>query len=164
MITASNLVSAKQIVDQGTLSDSTFPTQTVFLAKSSDIFRNVRYPLFDNAIFDARLRGNYSLVRSNTDFNWIFGTALGIQQGIVFSSLDPNTLVPGAMADNLTSYGGTIFEDNGGQLKLLNYLAAGAAGSYGTVTEPCNYPQKFPDPLNYFYQSRGFTLAESYYQ
>src|SRR5205823_2971838 len=68
------------------------------------------------------------------------------------------------MADNLTSYGGVLFEDNGGRLKLLAYLAAGAAGSYGTITEPCNYTQKFPDPLNYFYQSRGFTLAESYYQ
>jgi hypothetical protein len=164
MITASNLPAAKQIVDSGTLSDGTFPTQTVFLAKSSDIFRNVRFTQFDNSIFDARLRGNYSMVRSNSDFNWNFGPNLGVEQGLVYSSLDPNTFFPGAMADNLTSYGGLILEDNGGQLKLLAYLAAGAAGSYGTITEPCNYPQKFPSPLNYFYQSRGFTLAESYYQ
>ena len=48
--------------------------------------------------------------------------------------------------------------------RLLAFLDAGAAGSYGTVTEPCNYPQKFPNPLDYFYQNRGFCLAEAYYQ
>jgi uncharacterized protein (TIGR03790 family) len=164
MITSSNLVMAKQIVDSGVLSDNTFPTQTVVLAKSSDIFRNVRYPLFDNAIFDTRLRGNYSMVRSNSDLNQGFGLNLGIEQGVVYSPVLPNTFVPGAMADNLTSYGGLILRDSGGQLTLLSYLAAGAAGSYGTVEEPCNYPQKFPSPLNYFLQARGFSLAECYYQ
>jgi hypothetical protein len=42
-------------------------------------------------------------------------------------------------------------------------LNAGAAGSYGTIVEPCNYLQKFPDPLVFFYQTRGFSLAEAYY-
>jgi len=32
------------------------------------------------------------------------------------------------------------------------------------VVEPCNYLQKFPDPIAYFYQQRGFCLAEAYYQ
>ncbi|MDB6109467.1 MAG: hypothetical protein JWR69_1217, partial [Pedosphaera sp.] len=41
---------------------------------------------------------------------------------------------------------------------------SGAAGSYGTITEPCNYPQKFPDSQVFFYQARGFSLAECYYQ
>jgi hypothetical protein len=44
------------------------------------------------------------------------------------------------------------------------FLEAGACGSYGTVVEPCNYPYKFPDPMVYFYQNRGFCLAEAYYQ
>jgi len=47
---------------------------------------------------------------------------------------------------------------------LLAFLNAGAAGSYGTVVEPCNYLEKFPDPMDYFYQSRGFSVAEAYYQ
>src|SRR5262249_47001810 len=46
---------------------------------------------------------------------------------------------------------------------LLQYLTNGAAGSYGTVTEPCNYLAKFPSSQTYFYQSRGFSLAECYY-
>ena len=57
-----------------------------------------------------------------------------------------------------------MFEDSGGQTPLLAFLNAGAAGSYGTVVEPCNYTQKFPDPRDYFYQDRGFCLAEAYYQ
>ena len=51
-----------------------------------------------------------------------------------------------------------------GQTPLLAFLEAGACGSYGTVVEPCNYTYKFPDPMVYFYQNRGFCLAEAYYQ
>jgi len=47
---------------------------------------------------------------------------------------------------------------------MLKFLDDGASGSYGTITEPCNYTQKFPDPQDYFFQSRGFSLAECYYQ
>jgi len=164
MITHSNLALAKQIVDSGVLSDGTFPTQTVYLAKSSDVNRNVRYITFDNAIFNTRLRSNYSMQRTNTDLNWIFGSCLGLQQGVQRdASMPGTTFVPGSMADDLTSYGGNIFEP-ADHLKILQYLTFGAAGGYGTVSEPCNYLEKFPSPQNYFYQSRGFSLAECYYQ
>src|SRR5437016_12963406 len=49
-------------------------------------------------------------------------------------------------------------------MPLQACMNAGAAGSYGTVTEPCNYFEKFPSPQAFFYQLRGFNLAESYYQ
>ena len=74
-----------------------------------------------------------------------------------------NAFLPGAVADSLTSFGGDILE-NSGQTPLLAFLEAGACGSYGTVVEPCNYTYKFPDPMVYFYQNRGFCLAEAYYQ
>jgi uncharacterized protein (TIGR03790 family) len=164
MITASNLPSAMQIIDSGVGSDFTFPTQTVFLAKSGDVDRNVRYVEFDNAIFNARLRGGYSLQRTNASGPAGLGTLLGFQGGAYSYPVPGSTFVPGALADNLTSYGGLILTDNAGQLSILSLLAAGAAGSYGTVTEPCNYLEKFPSPLDYFYQARGFSLAECYYQ
>ena len=69
---------------------------------------------------------------------------------------------PGAIADNLTSFGGGIFE-NSGHTGPLDYLNAGATASYGTIIEPCNYLEKFASPRNYFYQSRGFSVAECYY-
>ncbi len=164
MITHSNVALAKQIVDGGAAADSTFPTQTAYLAKSSDAARNVRFWTSDNAVFDTRLRNNFSLQRTNSDYNWVFSYCLGLQQGVVFSTVADTTFAPGSMADNLTSYGGQLFEPGSGQLKLFQYLTAGASGSYGTVTEPCNYLDKFPSPQNYFYQARGFSLAECYYQ
>jgi uncharacterized protein (TIGR03790 family) len=163
MITAGSLAQAKMLVDQGVASDGTFPAHTVILAKSSDPLRNVRYHAFDNAIFNTRLRGNYSMVRTNEDSPVVQTNLLGFQTGLANLSIPPNGCSPGAMADSLTSFGGIIFGPNG-QTSLLAFINAGAAGSYGTVTEPSTNPQKFPDPQAYFYQSRGFSLAECYYQ
>ena len=164
MITSSNLAMAEQIVDQGAVSDSTFPTQTVYLVKSADMARNVRFKTFDNAIFDTRLLGNYSMVRVDDTSVWGYGYILGAQTGITDWTVWGVSFAPGAIADNLTSYGGLILQSSDGQLDILSLLAAGAAGSFGTVSEPCNYLQKFPSPLDYFYQARGFSLAECYYQ
>ena len=61
MITGNSLSDAKMVVDQGVLGDSSFPTQTVYLAKSTDTVRNVRFQeyalrlgfsfeLFDHAV------------------------------------------------------------------------------------------------------------------
>ncbi len=164
MITASNLAQAMLIIDRGVLGDGTFPTQTVYLCKSTDTDRNVRYQLFDNAIFNTRLRGNYSMQRTNIYGISGLGDMLGAQTGGYSYGVGGVNFTPGAMADNLTSYGGLLFEDSAGQLNILSLLAVGATGSYGTVVEPCTYLQKFPDPQNYFYQARGFSLAECYYQ
>jgi uncharacterized protein (TIGR03790 family) len=162
MLTASNLLTAESILSRGVASDSTFPTQTVYLAKTSDSARNVRFVEFDNALFDCHILGDNSPVRTNTSAT-SFTNSLGLLTGLANLSLPANAFVPGAIGDSLTSFAGDIFV-NYGQTSLLAFLNAGAAGSYGTVTEPCNYTQKFPDPLDYFYQYRGFSLAEAYYQ
>jgi len=162
MLTDSNLAGAELILSRGVASDSTFPTQTVYLAKTSDPARNVRFVEFDNAIFSSRVRGDNALLSTNTDYS-LFTNALGLQTGAGYVGLAANAFVPGAFGDSLTSYAGDIFE-NSGQTSLLAFLHGGAAGSYGTVQEPCNYLQKFPDTLDYFYQARGFSLAEAYYQ
>ena len=163
MLTDSNgLAAAELILSRGVASDSTFPTQSVLLAKTDDTARNVRYPEFDNAIFETRLRENYSMIRTNTD-STSFTNLLGMETGLADFVLPTNAFVPGSIADSLTSYGGTLLQDSG-QTPLLAFLDAGASGSYGTVVEPCNWPQKFPNPLDYFYQARGFSLAEAYYQ
>src|SRR5262249_6994482 len=101
--------------------------------------------------------------RVNQDYPYGLTNLLGYQTGIEQFSILPNAFVPGAMADSLTSFGGLIFQPNG-QTTLLAFLNAGASGSYGTVVEPCNWLEKFPSPRNYFYQARGFSLAECYYQ
>ncbi len=163
MITAGSLAQAKSLVDQGVNSDSTFPTAPAVLAKTSDPLRRIRYTAFDNAIFNTRLRGNYSVIRKNTDSMTGETNLLGYQTGLMTLSVPATVFAPGAMADSLTSYGGAIFGYNE-QTSLLAFIHAGAAGSYGTVTEPTANAAKFPNPQNYFFQSRGFNLAECYYQ
>jgi uncharacterized protein (TIGR03790 family) len=162
MLTDSTLAGAELILTRGVASDSTFPTQTVYLARTSDAARNVRYIEFDNAVLDTRIRSDDSLVWTNAD-STSSTNLLGLLTGLANLSLPVNAFVPGAMGDSLTSYAGYLLE-NSGQTSLLAFLNAGAAGSYGTVVEPCNYTEKFPNPLNYFYQHRGFCLAEAYYQ
>lgn len=163
MITGDSLAQAEQLVNQGVASDGTSPQQPVVLAKSSDTARNVRYPYFDDAIFNVNVLGVSSILRTNTDSVSWPGGCLGYETGLADFSVPDGTFVPGAMADSLTSYGGVIFGSNG-QTNELAFIDAGAAGSYGTVSEPEDDTQKFPNPQDYFYQARGFNLAESYYQ
>ena len=163
MITSSNLAQAQAIIDRGVASDGTFPTQTVWLAKSSDPARNVRYLEYDNTIFDARVAGDFSILRTNSDSPQGLTNLSGYQAGLYQFTILTNAFVPGAIADSLTSYGGLIYQPND-HTTLLVFLNAGACGSYGTVVEPCNYLEKFPSPQDYFYQARGFSLAECYYQ
>lgn len=164
MITSSNLAQAKAIVDRGGASDSSFPTQKVILGNNQgDPFRNIRYVTFDDTIFMTRLRGNYSVVRDTSGQPYGLGLMLGYENGMWQFSISPNTFVPGAMADSLTSYGGKIFEFTD-HTTLLAFLNAGATASFGTIVEPCGYLQKFPLPQGYFYQARGFGIAECYYQ
>lgn len=163
MLTGDSLADAEQVVNQGVASDGTFPQQPVVLAKSSDPLRNIRYVFFDNAIFDVDVLGVSSIFRTNTDSVWWSSPCLGLETGLADFSVPPGSFATGAVADSLTSYGGIIFGNNG-QTSELAFLDGGAAGSYGTVAEPENDTQKFPNPEVYFYQARGFSLAESYYQ
>ena len=136
MLTASNLASADLILSRGVASDSTFPTQAVYLARTSDVARSVRFVEFDNAIFASRVRGNDALVWVNSNAT-SFTNLLGLMTGLAGLALPTNAFVSGAISDSLTSFAGKLFE-NSGQTPLLAFLNAGASGSYGTVVEPCN--------------------------
>ena len=163
MITAGDLAQAKTVVDWGVASDFTVPTQTVMLATSpTDRLRRLRLYVFDNAVINVRLRGNASIARTNASSPLGMGSLLGYAGGDQVVSLAPGIFVPGAMADNLTSYSGYLFE-NSGHTDALDFLNSAATASYGTVVEPCAYLAKFPNAQNYFYQARGFSIAECYY-
>ncbi len=162
MLTDTNLAGAEMVLMRSVASDSTFPTQAVYLEKTSDWARNVRFTEFDNALFDARLVGDQAATQFEAD-STAFSGLLGLQTGLWGLSLPNDAFIPGTMADTLTSFAGGIFE-NQGQTTLLAFLHAGASASYGAVVEPCNYLEKFPNPLVYLYQYRGFSLAEAYYQ
>ena len=54
-------------------------------------------------------------------------------------------ILPGAIVENFTSYGGVLTK-GAGQTPLTDFLRYGAAGSSGTVIEPYAIPNKFPAP------------------
>ncbi|WP_082439487.1 MULTISPECIES: TIGR03790 family protein [unclassified Massilia] len=77
--------------------------------------------------------------------------------------LDTLHFLPGALADHLTSLGGDLLGE--GQMSSLRWLEAGATASYGSVSEPCNYWQKFPNPtvlLKHYVQ--GNSAIEAYWK
>lgn len=162
MITAATLAQARRAVDQGVQSDGTYPGRAVLLMKTSDPLRSIRHALFDNALFNTRVLGYDTLRRTNSDEVTGYSNLLGLQTGLASFSISPNTFGPGAMADSMTSFGGILFGPNS-HTTALAFIQAGAAGSYGTVAEPGLVISKFPDPMAYVYQARGFSLAESYY-
>jgi uncharacterized protein (TIGR03790 family) len=162
MLTDTSLAAAENILRSSVASDYSYPTQAVYLAKTSDAARNVRFVEFDNAVFENQVVGNHAISRIDSD-STAFTNLAGLMTGLANYTLPANAFVPGTFADTLTSFAGELFESTG-QTPLLAFLDAGAAGSYGTVVEPCNYTQKFPDPVDYFYQTRGFALAEACYQ
>ena len=68
---------------------------------------------------------------------------------------------PGAVADHLTSCGGMIPDPCFKQSTVWTWFRRGATVSYGTVSEPCAFAAKFPDPLLPFFCARGFSAGEA---
>lgn len=161
-IAATSFEQAKALIDRGVESDGSQPTGTAYLISTSDNLRNVRsasYPLVER-LFKGRIRVRTlrrdALMNANDVLFYFIGKAH-------VEGLDTLHFVPGAIADHLTSAGGMLTDS--GQMSALRWLEAGATGSYGTVSEPCNLPQKFPNPVvvGAFYL-RGETLIEAYWK
>jgi hypothetical protein len=50
-------------------------------------------------------------------------------------------------------------------MSILKWIDADVTGSYGAVTEPCNFPEKFPVPaIAMAHYLQGETLLEAYWK
>jgi uncharacterized protein (TIGR03790 family) len=162
-IAATSFAAAKALIDRGVRADGTFPRGTAYFVSTTDRARNVRsvaYPLAEK-VLAGRVRAKTlktDALRGAKDVLFYF---IGRQN---VDGLDSLRFVPGAVADHLTSFGGAL-TSTGGQMSALRWLEAGATGSYGTVVEPCNARQKFPDPaVLAFHYLGGETLIEAYWK
>jgi uncharacterized protein (TIGR03790 family) len=159
-IAAASVESAKALIDRGVQSDGTRPAGTAYLVSTTDTARNVRnrsYPVV------LEMLGRRARV--------VEGEALRDAKDVLFyfigkdrvEALETLRFVPGAIGDHLTSFGGQLTDSS--QMSALRWLEAGATGSYGTVVEPCNLPEKFPNPAvaiaSYLL---GDTLIEAYWK
>lgn len=159
---ASNLTEATNLIARGMAADGSQPAANTYLVSTTDTNRNVRASAFNSTVttvspfIKAEVAYTNALL-SKTDVMFYF---TGVS---TVASLSTNKFLPGAVADHLTSYGGML--TNSYQMSSLEWLKAGATGSYGTVVEPCNYTQKFPNPkVMMQHYLAGETLMESYWK
>ena len=154
---------ARQLIERGIQSDYSRPPGRAYLLKTSDPHRSVRTRGFPQARAAGRSRGievsilERDFIKDRYDVLFYF---TGLRR---VKHLDRLGFLPGAMADHLTSAGGQLLGQK--QMSALRWLEAGATGSYGTVREPCNFPQKFPDPaVAMRAYLEGDTLLEAYWK
>jgi len=162
MLAGTTFASVKALIDRGIRSDNTWPQGSAYLIETRDKARNVRaltYQSVRQQLARAYLITIESDGSPSPDSNVMFyftGAAEVLNlQNLVFDD--------GAIADHLTSFGGVLFD--GPQMSSLQWLQAGATGSYGTVQEPCNYLQKFPNVgVVMSHYLAGETLLEAYWK
>jgi hypothetical protein len=159
-------ITEKQALDQlrrTVAADGTDPYGTFFFTETSDVRTRTRKPNFASAVKRLKAMGYDARVvkaKLPKDSRRVLGVTVG-SAGFSWPA-SGSRFVPGAIADNLTSYGGRMHAQ--GQTKLTEFLAYGAAGASGTVTEPYALQAKFPHPMIHVHYAKGCTLAEAFYQ
>ena len=167
LLAARDVAMAKAMIERGVAADGSLglrggmPVNAYFVA-TSDIARGVRQSLFPPA---GPLRRVGVEVHVEAKPVEDASRVLLYQTGAVsVPKLETIKWVPGALADHLTSFGGNL-EGGTGQMSIIDWIASGATASYGSVSEPCAHPQKFPHPqvllLNYL---QGASAIEAYWK
>jgi len=144
--------------------DGTFPKGTIYFTRTSDVRSTTRQDEFAPTIEELAKLGVRGQVVS-TPMPVRAGDVMGLLSGAEsFNwSSTGSKILPGAICDNFTSFGG-IMTEGAGQTPLTEFLRYGAAGAAGTVIEPYALPHKFASANIFLHYARGCTLAESYYQ
>ena len=171
MLSAKTWLHAKAVIDGGVAADNSYPTGHAYLVKTYDRARSTRVPMFKQL-------AEYWQDKTHLNIHFIDDsdkrddTSIKDKKDVLFyhtglayvPDIASNHYLPGAIADHLTS-GAGVGINHHGQMKAFRWLEAGVTGSYGAVIEPCNFPQKFPNPKilipNYL---NGDTLIEAYWK
>jgi uncharacterized protein (TIGR03790 family) len=160
------------LIDRGVAADHAFVSGTADLVISTDSVRSVRAQEFE-AIAGSWTPGDLGL-----DVKLVDNSQSTVDQGALedagavmvyligladVAGLATNQYLPGAVGDSLTSFGGVL--SGTGQTTVLDWLGAGLTASAGTVREPCNFVQKFSNPLVLIPEyASGSTVVESYWK
>lgn len=162
LLPADSVALAKAVIDRGVSSGFRVMPATAYYLTTSETARNSRALFFPpNGRIDAR-----KLITKRMAADVLDGASdvMIYETGMAqVDKLDTLKFRPGALADHLTSFGGDLLGD--GQMSILRWLEAGATASYGTVSEPCSFWQKFPNPsvlLQHYVQ--GNSAIEAYWK
>ncbi|MEC5218604.1 uncharacterized protein (TIGR03790 family) [Actimicrobium sp. GrIS 1.19] len=153
---------ARALIDRGVVSAFSVPAASAYFVVTPDKQRNTRAPFFPpSGVFPQKKLTVKTLHRESLDGEQ---DVMFYQIGAVsVPKLDTLHFMAGAMADHLTSSGGDLLGK--GQMSSLRWLEAGATASYGSVSEPCNFWQKFPNPAVLLKQYlSGASAIEAYWK
>jgi uncharacterized protein (TIGR03790 family) len=162
LLPTNSVAQARELIDRGVLSGFRLQPATAYYLKTSDTARNSRARFFPRDIVIPPLQLTVKTLQSDSlrDVSDIIVYQTGMLR---VSGLETLKFLPGALADHLTSTGGDLLSDT--QMSSLRWLEAGATASYGSVSEPCNFWQKFPQStvlLNHYLH--GATAIEAYWR
>lgn len=166
-LTAPDLKTAKAVVDRAAESVAAPPpADAVFcLHGSGDTARNVRHRTYPRAAAPFAWNGDADAVDVRPASTAVPGRPVALYMGglAYIPTNFPGAIrfAPGAIADHLTSCGGMVPDPCLNQSTVWDWFRLGATASYGTVTEPCAFEAKFPDPMIAFWYRRGFTAGEA---
>ena len=162
LLAGSSFEQVRAMIDRGVEADATYPQGTAYLVSTSDKARNVRSEFYPAVVdkLGKRIQIQIEAADAITGRQDVLFYITGLKQ---VARIESNKFINGAIADHLTSAGGVLF--GGRQMSILRWLDAGATASYGTVVEPCAFPQKFPHPAVVIDRyTRGETLIEAYWK
>jgi uncharacterized protein (TIGR03790 family) len=139
-----SVAQARALIDRGVVSGFRTPTASAYFLVTSDAARSSRARFFPvSTTIPAK---KLTIKTSKADTLEGVSDIMFYETGLVrVDKLETLRFLPGALADHLTSTGGNLLD--GAQMSSLRWLEAGATASYGSVSEPCNYWQKFPNSM-----------------
>lgn len=115
---------------------------------------------------EARGFSDSSRVDFDSNLTGLNLAALMVGTANLGQTIESNTWAPGAIVDNLTSFGAVPenFRESGEerQVSIARWVAQGVAGVHGTTDEPLN--NCFPNPRLLVAYVDGLTLAESFFR
>lgn len=152
----------KALIDRGVFSSFKLNEASAYLLSTSDKNRNTRSQFFPRSGRISSKQLNIKTLQADTisDKQDVMFYFTGLSHVPYLSTL---TFMPGAVGDHLTSSGGDLLGTT--QMSSLRWLDAGATASYGSVSEPCNYWQKFPNPTVMMkHYLGGETVIEAYWK
>ena len=158
----STVQQAVDSLERSAKADGTFPSGDFRFAGGGDVRAKTRFPQVADALVYLQNLGHKTEV-FRSDLPTSDGDVVGLMVGKAAVDLASRKwrLVPGAIAENLTSYGGAYHIN--GHTKITEFLHAGAAMSSGTVVEPYALQAKFPLPIMYGYYADGVSAIEAFY-
>ena len=143
--------------------DGTHPRGTFYFSDNGDVRTKTRKPHYVVSIDELEAMGHKTKIIKEdlpVKADDIVGLSCG-KSSFNFKN-SGSKIVPGAICENLTSWGGIMAgKAHSGISELIRY---GAAGSSGTVIEPYSIQAKFPHPMIQVHYAKGCSLAEAFYQ